>query len=256
MDGVLWRGGATLPGLQELFATLRGLDIGFVLATNNASSTPGHYVNKLAGFGVAIDAGSVITSAIATAQYLAETLPPPRRAFVIGEEGLVEALRNRDYDVVTASPGTGRDASIVVVGYDRGLTYPKLAEATRLILLGATFVATNSDVTFPGEGGLLPGVGATLAALSAATGVEPRAVGKPAAAMFDAALVALDVPADSAVMVGDRLETDILGAQRAGLSTVLVTTGVDDANAVARTGIEPDAIAEGLPEIVAALQLP
>lgn len=249
MDGTLWRGDTALPGLVEWFAFLAERHIPFVLATNNAYWPPAHYVAKLAGIGVAVSEGCILTSALATANWLRGELPAGERLFVVGGEALRQALRDAGYVV---APDASEPVAAVVAGIDFDLSYAKLRDASRLIRAGARFVGTNPDLTYPTEDGLAPGAGTVLAALAAASGVEPRVVGKPNRPLFDAALALLGLPAPATLMVGDRLDTDILGGHRAGLRTALVTTGVDAAAAVTEPGSVPDGVFAGLAELAEA----
>jgi 4-nitrophenyl phosphatase len=246
MDGVLWHGERPMPGLLQFFATLRRKGIGIVLATNNASRSGQAYVDKLAGMGVQVGLHEVLTSPQATAAYLAAKAPDAR-IFVIGEQGLKVELAARSLSLVEDENTAG--ATHVVVGIDRTLTYAKLVEACLLIRSGATFIGTNPDVTFPGERGIVPGNGATLAALQAATGIAPQIIGKPQPEMMLQALARLGGTAADTAVIGDRLDTDILGGQRAGLSTLLVLSGISDADENARGPVTADYVFADIGEI-------
>jgi 4-nitrophenyl phosphatase len=253
MDGVLWRGDTALPGLSGLFDVLADLRLPYVLATNSAARRPSDYRRKLEGFGVEVDEGRIVTSAVAAAADLASRLPAGSPVYVIGESGLREALashglviRNDAHEAVAA----------VVVGFDSAFSYAKLRDASLLVRRGAEFVATNLDDVFPAEGELLPGAGALVAAVSAATGRRPRVTGKPGLPMFARALEVLSVEPAECVMVGDRLDTDIAGGAGAGMFTVLVTTGVDSRKTVAGATIRPDLIVDGLPALANWLRSP
>ena len=177
-------------------------------------------------------------------------LAPGAAVYVIGEEGLLTAIARAG---LTTVPDATQPVAAVVVGGDRGLTYAKLKDAVLLLQRGAQLVGTNPDLLVPTAAGLAPETGTTLAALTAATGVTPTVIGKPAPWLFIAALEQIDVAPQQAIMVGDRLETDVLGGQRAGLRTVLVATGVDGAAAVAEKGIRPDLVVADLAELVSAV---
>ncbi len=246
MDGVLWRGDVPMPGLHAFFDLLRSRPIRFRLATNNPTRTPEQYVAKLARMGVHVTPQEILTSAIVTARYLAKEMPGAR-VFVIGMDGLHQALLEHGLRI-----GDGEAADCVVVGLDTQLTYAKLADAALLIRAGARFIGCNPDVTLPSERGLLPGNGATLAYLQAATGVAPLIIGKPERAIFDAALEAMQVPAARAATLGDRLETDILGGQRAGMHSILVLSGATDSAQLASSPIQPDWVFESIQELAAA----
>ncbi len=252
MDGVLWTGNTPLPGLTTFFDFLEKRSIPFILATNNASKTPAQYLSKLADFGVTVEAKHILTSSLATAAYLRKELEPGAGVYVVGQEGLVEAMRGAGFTLLTNS---SQPASAVVAGIDSSFTYDKLKHAAFLIQRGARFVGTNGDLTLPSEEGFLPGTGSILAAIQAATGVTPTVVGKPERLMFDLAVQQLASHNDRTAMLGDRLETDILGGQRAGLKTILVTTGVDNEETISQKGIEPDAFFSGIEALVEAWQV-
>jgi 4-nitrophenyl phosphatase len=243
MDGVLWRGDTPMPGLTEFFDLLRDRSIAFRLATNNSSKTPAQYVHKLASLDVHVEPDRILTSAVATARYLAAKAPGAL-VYVIGEDGVRQALLDHGFRL-----SDGGKADFVVSGWDHGINFALLSEATLLIRAGATFIGTNPDRTWPSERGLLPGTGATLAYLQAATDVEPLIIGKPERHMFDAALAAMGADPAHTAMLGDRLETDMLGGQRAGLRTILVLTGVSDQAALASSSVEPDWVFQDIQEL-------
>lgn len=245
MDGVLWRGDEAMPGLQALFDFLRRRDIGFVLATNNSSKTPEQYVDKLARFGVDVAPQRVLTSALVTAAYLADTAPAGSRLHLIGEEGIRRALEEQGFELSDDRP------SYVVVGWDRGMSWNKLAKAALLINDGATFVGTNPDVNYPTERGPVPGTGALLAALEVTTGVKPIVAGKPERRMYEEALRRLGASPRTTAMIGDRIETDILGAKQAGLFTVLVLSGIATEADLADSSVKPDLVCADIRELAA-----
>ena len=249
MDGVLWRGNTPLPGLGVFFGFLRERGIPFVLATNNASKAPEVYVARLAERDVTVARNEILTSALATADYLRGLHPAGTPVYVVGGPGLRVALADAGFTVVE---NPDRPVEVVVAGIDFELTYEKLARAATYIQRGAGFVGTNPDPTYPSEEGNLPGAGTILAAIRTCTGVEPTVIGKPGRAMFDVAVARTGRPRERTAMVGDRLDTDVLGARRAGLATILVTTGVDDAAAIVAKGIRPDAVFDGLPALTEA----
>lgn len=247
MDGVLWLDNTPLPGLNAFFDFLHQRAIPYILATNNASKTPQQYVNKLANFGVTIKPENVLTSPLATAAYLQQEFPAGAKVYVVGQEGLLEAMSQAGFSVVD---NLSQPAEVVVSGADFTLTYDKLKYATLHIQRGARFVGTNGDVTFPAAEGAWPGAGAILAAIQAATGVTPTIIGKPQRLMFDIAVGKMGSDPAHTAMLGDRLETDILGGQRAGVKTILVTTGIDNETSSQLKRIYPDAIFSGLEALV------
>lgn len=252
MDGVLWRGEQPLPRLPEFFATLRELGIRFVLATNNASKTGGQYVQRLIRFGAVVAEDEILTSPQAAAAWLLANAPNAR-IFTIGEQGLVAELTRAGLEVVSIA--NAQEATHVVVGIDRELSYEKLVEACLAIRAGAVFIGTNPDITFPGERGIVPGNGATLAALQVSTGVAPIIIGKPQPEMMRQALARLGgSPADTAVL-GDRLDTDILAGQNAGLPTIMVLSGVSTRAEAEAGPIRPDLILENIGALADELRL-
>jgi len=224
MDGVLWHGDKPIDGLVEFFQTLREKDIRFILATNNASLTPEQYVTKLAKMGVAVELAEIMTSGIATALYLSQyESPSETKVYVLGEGGASQPLADLGFTLTSLYDKT---ADIVVCGKDQTLSWDKLATATLNIRAGAKFIGTNADTTLPTEHGITHGNGAILAAITAATGVEPTIIGKPEPIMYQQAMALLGSDIDETVAIGDRLETDILGAVRTGIRSLMVLTGV------------------------------
>ncbi len=236
MDGVLYRGNDAIPGTSGFVGFLREQGIGFVLATNNSTQTPQQYVDKLAGMGVTVYIEEILTSAQATAGYLASIAPAGTRVFVVGQKGLWTELRTAGFDLVED------DAEYVVAGMDFTICYERLAQAALLIRAGARFIGTNPDRSFPSERGIVPGTGALLAFLEVATGVAPTIVGKPGRAMMEQALARLGANPATTAMLGDRLETDILAGQRAGLFTLLVLSGITDQMQLSQSEIQPDLV--------------
>lgn len=221
IDGVLWRGDQPIGNLPAVFATiqLRGWQVR--LATNNSTRLPEQYVEKLRSFGVeSLQPGQVINSAHATAYYLHRRFPQGGPLYVIGEEGVRRALTAQGFFFSETEP------LAVVAGMDRQLTFDMLERATLLIRAGAPFIATNPDRTFPMPYGLIPGAGAILAALETATDVKPFVVGKPSPEMYRLAIEQMGVTPQQTLGVGDRLETDVAGAQALGCHSGLVLSGV------------------------------
>lgn len=245
MDGVLWHSDQPLPGLHTFFATVRRLGLAFVLATNNASQTPAQYVSKLARLGVTVHPHEILGSAEATALVMARHLPPGTRVFAIGEAGLREALSAHHFVLTDLY----EPATVVACGMDRQLSWDKLATATLALRAGAHFFGTNPDLSVPTARGITHGNGAVLAALQAASGRTPTIIGKPEPTMYQLALERLSTPPAATWAVGDRLDTDILGAHRAGLPSVLVFSGVTTPAEAAAAAIHPTRTARDLAEI-------
>lgn len=234
VDGVLWHGDRDLPGVPAFFDFLRARQIAFIIATNNSARPASEIVERLTALGVKVAETNVLTSAQATARYMPRLAPRGARVFAIGGDGLRDELTRAGYTLVD------ENADLVVVGIDWTLTYEKLKRATLEIRRGAQFIGTNADKTYPGAEGIIPGAGAILAALQAATDVPPVVIGKPERAMFDIAMEQMGVAREATAMLGDRLDTDIEGAARAGLKSILVMTGVTTRAALALAAIQPD----------------
>lgn len=233
LDGVIYTGNTPIPGAREFLHALRDSGRQFQCITNNSTMTATQFTAKLRAMAMPVTENQVLTSPLATAIYLREHVGPGARLFAIGEEGLLRALLDAGFHLVRRAP----DA--VVCGLDRRLTYDRLRTACTAIRDGARFIATNPDLALPTEQGFIPGNGATLAYIQAATGVTPVMIGKPEATMLHIAMASLDVSPAQTVMVGDSLRTDMLAGTRAGVLSVLVLTGVshmEDASAA----VSPD----------------
>ncbi len=222
VDGVLYRGAYIIPDAYAFLEFLTSLRIPFLYVTNNSTMDAAGYADRLRQRGFPAAPEQVIGSAETTAHLLAQRYPHRPPVFVIGEEGLQQALKSQHFPITERS----EDAEIVVSGMDRSLTYNQLAEATYAIRRGAAFYATNPDRTYPTERGLAPGAGSIVAALEAASDRTAIVVGKPEPPIFHLALERVGVTPEKALMIGDRLETDIRGGKRVGMHTALVLTGV------------------------------
>lgn len=260
MDGVLWHGNQAIDGLNDFFAVLRKQAIPFVLATNNASHTNQQYIHKLATMGVTVSAKEILTSGMATALYLAQHKDPARtRIFVLGEQGASLPLLEQGFTLTDiyqlssdATPNQGAD--IVVCGKDETITWDKLSTATLNLQAGAEFIATNADTTLPTERGLIQGNGAILAALHAATGRTPTVIGKPEPIIYQQALALLGTNPEQTIAIGDRLDTDILGAVRTGIRSLMVLTGASKREDLAQIDYAPTWIMQDLQEVTEALR--
>src|ERR1700728_1468142 len=218
MDGVLVREENPIPGAGEFIARLRSLGIPFLILTNNSIYTARDLAARLAALGLDIPEEAIWTSALATARFLRDQRPGGS-AFVIGEAGLTTALHEAGYTLTDRSP------DYVVLGETRTYSFERITQAIRLIAAGARFIATNPDPTGPTPEGPLPATGSVAALISRATGVEPYYVGKPNPLMMRSALNAIDAHSESAAMIGDRMDTDVVSGMEAGMHTVLVLTG-------------------------------
>jgi HAD superfamily hydrolase (TIGR01457 family) len=248
MDGVIYKGDQVIPGVVEFLDFLRQRNFPFQFVTNNSTRTPQAVAARLARMGILSDAAHILTSSLGAALYLKKIRPDGASVYVIGEDGLRLPLIDAGFAV--ADEGA---AEFVVLGMDRKLTYDKLRRATLLIRAGASFIATNPDTTFPTPEGLVPGAGALIAAVTSATGVRPLVIGKPEPACFEIALEKMGTRAGETAAIGDRLDTDIDGGQRAGLPTILVLTGVTTRNDVDSAVIKPTWVFEDLSELRSAL---
>jgi 4-nitrophenyl phosphatase len=244
LDGVVWRSYEPIGNTAEIFNHIHDLGLKFVLATNNSTKTPSQYQERLAKIGLRIDPGQVITSSIAAAALLQKRFPSGGVVYIIGEDGLNDALVQAGFHIGE------KNAVAVIAGLDRHISYEKLSRATLLIRSGVPFYGTNPDLTFPTPQGFTPGAGAILAALQAATGVDPIIAGKPHKAMIQTALSHLQVSADQALVVGDRLETDILAGQNTGCKTALVLSGASSRQQLETWHPKPDLVSENLEELV------
>ncbi len=220
MDGVLWRENSPIGDLPFIFKRIRELGIKFVLATNNGTRTADQYLEKIATFGVDLNKSQVINSAMALSHMLHKRFPTGGPVYILGEAGLTTSL-------IESGFYHGEENVLAVIGsMDREIDFWKLKRATLLIRAGAPFYFTNPDRTYPTPEGLIPGAGAILAALEAATDVQATIAGKPSPALFEFALDRLGTKPEETLVVGDRLETDILGGQRVGCKTAAVLSGV------------------------------
>lgn len=261
MDGVLWHGTQAMPGLVEFFQTLDDLDIRYILATNNASLTPEQYVTKLAKMGVTVTQKQILTSGMATALYLSEQVNPKEtRVFVVGEDGATQPLVELGftltglYEVNNSDKPEQKGADIVVCGKDETLTWAKLATASLNIRAGASFIGTNADTTLPTEHGVTHGNGAILAALEVASGVKPTIIGKPEPIIYQQALGLLGISPEQTVALGDRLETDILGAVRTGIRSIMVLTGISSEADLQESDYQPTWVMEDIRAVTKALR--
>lgn len=251
MDGVLYRGTEQLPGVSELIAILETRNLPYMLATNNSMSTSSQYVTKLAAMNIDVPASSILTSAMATREYLLKEFPENAGFYVIGMPALGKQLF-ADTSFRAVDPAETTPAG-VVVGLDKAFTYEKLSLANVAIRAGAAFIATNTDATLPTESGLIPGCGSIIAAIETSTGTKPVVIGKPEPLMLEMALAGMGIAPTEAVMVGDRLDTDILAGKRAGMLTMLVLTGVSTREDVATGPAIPDLIFSDLNSVLEAI---
>jgi len=244
MDGVLWREATPIGNLERVFQLIDEMGLNITLATNNSTKTVSEYLSKLASFGVALQPYQIITSSEAAASYLAGKYPPQSRVYVVGEPALEKVLAESGFNI------TDEGVEIVVTGMDRMVTYKKLRNATLFIRSGAAFIATNADRTFPTPEGLVPGAGSILAALQAASDVEPVVVGKPSTYMYEEAMNRMGSNPQHTLVIGDRLETDIVGGQKLNCQTALVLSGVTELIQARTWSPEPDWISQDITQLL------
>lgn len=241
VDGILYEGQRALPGAVELIARLTREGTPYVLLSNNTTRPLSSHLAQLRELGMPVAPGSIVTAANVVANTLASEARPGARCLVIGEAGLLEALEGAGFQV-TQTDRHGVD--YVVIGMDRQLTYAKLKAAALAIRGGAKFISSNPDPAYPDGKDLIPASGAIQAALEAATGVRARVTGKPELPGFQIALGQLGSTPDQTAMLGDQLETDILGAKRAGLKGFLALSSLTPNFDSGRAPVQPDAIFE------------
>jgi NagD protein len=242
MDGVLVHGTQIIPGAPEFLARLRGSGRRFLVLTNNSIYTTRDLQARLARTGLELAAEEIYTSALATAQFL-DTQRPNGTAFVIGETGLTTALYEVGYTQ------TEHDPDYVVIGETMSYSFERITQAVRLVAAGARLIGTNPDVSGPSERGLVPACGAVMALIQAATGAEAYFVGKPNPVMMRTALRTINAHAAEAMMIGDRMDTDIIGGTEAGMRTALVLSGVMNRGDAERYPYRPSAIIESVADL-------
>ena len=243
MDGVIVREDQPVPGADRFIARLREKGRQFLILTNNSRHAPRDTAANLRRVGLDVGDGDVWTSALATARFLSDQRPEGS-AFVIGESGLTTALYEAGYTQTDHKP------DYVVLGETRTYSFERITQAIRLIQAGARFIATNPDDTSPSPDGPLPATGAVAAMISRASGVKPYYVGKPNPLMMRSALRSIDAHSESTVMIGDRMETDIVSGIEAGMRTVLVLSGSTDRATAETFPYRPTQIVESVADLI------
>jgi 4-nitrophenyl phosphatase len=246
LDGVIYRGDQVIAGAAEAIARLRAAGVRLLFCTNNSRSTVAGYVDKLEAFGIDVDPGEILTSALVTAEVLAQRDFAGKTAIVVGGEGIKQALSDvcisvKDDPAVTVS-------DLVVVGWDPDFTYDAMRRASMAVRRGARLIATNNDASFPAADGLWPGAGAILASIETASGGRAEVFGKPHAPMMEAVATRLD-GARSIAVVGDRPDTDLAGGAARGWTTILVLSGVTAAEEVPAISPAPDLVVGSIAEL-------
>src|ERR671917_143645 len=243
MDGGLVHEGGAIPRAPEFVRALREAGRPFLVLTNNSIFTPRDLRARLATSGIEVPEESIWTSALATAQFLRDQIPHGS-AYAVGEAGLTTALYEAGYTL------TDSDPDYVVLGETRTYSFESITRAIRLIGSGARFIATNPDVTGPSPEGPLPATGSGAAMITRATGSEPYFVGKPNPMMFRSAMNRIEAHSESTVMIGDRMDTDVVAGIEAGLDTILVLTGSTRESDVARFPFRPGRVLDSIADVV------
>jgi NagD protein len=243
MDGVLVHEESAIPGAAEFIRALVEHERRFLVLTNNSIFTPRDLRARLLASGIDVPEQAIWTSALATAQFL-DDQRPGGSAFVVGEAGLTTALHEVGYTL------TEREPDYVVLGETRTYSFEAITKAIRLIEGGARFIATNPDVSGPSRQGTLPATGSVAALISAATGRRPYFIGKPNPLMMRSALNRIDAHSESTVMVGDRMDTDVVSGLEAGLRTILVLTGSTSPDRVEQFPYQATRVVDSVADIV------
>jgi NagD protein len=243
MDGVLVREGQIIPGADKFIQRLRETGTRFLVLTNNPMYTPRDLQVRLRHTGIDIPAESIWTSALATAKFL-DRQRPGGTAYVIGEAGLTTAMHDIGYVLTDVAP------EYVVLGETKEFSFRAITTAIRLIKGGARFVATNPDPTGPSPEGLLPATGSVAALISKATGEQPYFIGKPNPLMMREALNTLEAHSETSVMVGDRMDTDVISGLEAGMRTILVLTGITAADEIDRYPFRPTRVVPSIADLI------
>jgi NagD protein len=243
MDGVLVHEDDPIPGAQEFIEALKDSGLKFLVLTNNSIYTPRDLHARMLASGIDVPEDAIWTSAMATADFLLDQRPGGS-AYVVGEAGLTTALHDIGYVM------TDRNPDYVVLGETRTYSFESITRAIRLIEAGARFIATNPDVSGPSIAGTMPATGSVAALISTATGRKPYFIGKPNPLMMRSALNRLEAHSESTVMVGDRMDTDIISGLEAGLRTILVTTGSTRREQVEQFPYRPTRVVDSVADLV------
>lgn len=247
MDGVLWRDNQPIGDLPSIFNQLAEKKLKFILATNNATRTVAEYQEKLNGFGVNVEPWQIINSGQATGIYLREIFPEGCRIFLFGQPGLKRTLEECGHTIVDEKAS---GVQVVVGSLDTSLNYAKLKHGSLLIQSGCKFIGTNPDASLPTPEGLIPGSGTVIGALELASTTKATIIGKPEPLLYQIALKRLDLESNETLAVGDRLETDIAGAQAAGIHSALVLSGASTREQALAFTPPPEIIVRDFTELV------
>jgi NagD protein len=247
MDGVLVHEEHPVPGADEFLKALNEAGYRFLVLTNNSVYTARDLSARLARAGLDVPQEHIWTSALATAKFL-HGQRPGGSAYVIGEAGLTTALHEVGYVLTEADP------DYVVLGETRTYSFARITGAIRMIQQGARFIATNPDPTGPSPAGVLPATGSVAALITAATGARPYFVGKPNPLMMRSALRAIEAHSESSVMIGDRMDTDIVAGLEAGMETILVLSGITGEHEVDSFPYRPRRVTGSVADLIAEIR--
>lgn len=243
MDGVLLRGNELIPGVQEMFDRLTEKGKNYAVLTNNPFYTPGDLQHRLTYMGLNVPENKIYTSALATANFI-NSQKPNCSAYVIGESGLTTALHNIGVTI------TSFDPDYVILGETTNYSYDQVATACTLVKKGCKFICTNPDNSAPVEGGkIVPAAGAFAKLVSTTTGIEPYYIGKPNPLMMKYVLRYIGAHSSETAMVGDRMDTDVIAGLEAGMTTVLVLSGVTSKDMINKFPYSPTYILNSVAEI-------
>jgi NagD protein len=248
MDGVIYHGNRLLPGVKEFVDWLLKEKKSFVFLTNSSERTPKELQEKLSRLGIDVDETVFYTSALATATFLANQ-KPGGSAYIIGEPGLYNALYNVGYTVNNINP------DYVVVGESNSYTFERIKEAVNLVFKGAKLIGTNPDVSGPVEDGIVPATKALVAPIEITTGKEAYYIGKPNPLMMRSALKRINVRREEAMIIGDRMDTDIIAGIEAEIDTTLVLSGISTKETIKKFAFRPDYVLNGVIDIIEGLEL-
>lgn len=243
MDGVMYRGSQLIEGADEFVRLLREQEIPFMFLTNNSQRTRRDVATKLDRMGIEVEEEHIFTCAMATARFLASQ-KPNGTAYVIGEGGLMQAMHQNGFSIVDHDP------DYVVVGEGRTITFEMIETAVRMVCAGARLIATNMDPNCPTQNGIRPGCGAIVAMIEAATGRKAFSVGKPNPIMMRMARKELGLSAEETIMIGDTMETDILGGLQMGYRTILVLSGGTAKEQLKEFSYQPDRVVNSVRDLL------
>ncbi|MCE5037609.1 TIGR01457 family HAD-type hydrolase [Staphylococcus auricularis] len=248
LDGTMYKGSQPIDGAAQFIEYLNNHDIPHLFVTNNSTKEPEDVVEKLKNVGVTAHSDEIVTSALATAEYISNE-QSNASVYVIGGDGLRNAIQNEGLTIKD-----DEHVDYVTIGLDEAVTYDKLATATLGVRQGAKFISTNKDVSIPKERGFLPGNGAITSVVSVSTGVDPVFIGKPEPIIMDKALDILQLPKADVAMVGDLYDTDIMSGINVGVDTIHVQTGVTTKEQIEQKEVPPTYTFKDLNEVIAELE--